>query len=191
MNLKKTKLNLLVLILTFLMITISGCTEQPDNNKEDNKDEGDDFTFTTLEGVEKNLSDYRGKVVVLDMWATWCSPCQYQMLELKKLYDYYSEYDLEILSIDIDTSETVSQIQEFISQFAYYGYNLEWTFGMEKDSLDIYMEEGGIPTLCIFDKQGHLYFRHVGLSYFDEIPSNWPSDQPDPMLLKEKIDVLI
>ena len=62
---------------------------------------------------------------------------------------------------------------------------------MEKDSLDGYMKEGGIPTLCIFDQQGNLHFRHVGLSFFNQIPSEWPSDQPEPPLLKEKIDELI
>jgi len=187
MDLKKATLIFFTIISIFSMIITSGCTAPSENNK----DNGDDFTFTILEGSEKNLSDYRGKVVVLDMWATWCAPCQYQMLELKKLYDHYSKNDLQIISIDIDPSETVSQIQDFINQFANYGYNLEWTFGMEKDNLDRYMKEGGIPTLCIFDKQGNLYFRHAGLSFFNQVPSDWPSDQPEPTLLKEKIDELI
>jgi len=156
----------------------------------DNGGDGEDFTFKTLEGKEKKLSDYRGKIVVLDLWATWCSPCQGQMLELRKIYQHYSKDELQILSIDIDSRETVDQIKDFKQQFAYYGYSLDWTFGLEKDSLDKYMPEAGIPTLAIFNQQGNLKYRHAGLSYFNEIPENYPTDQPEPPLLKEKIDEL-
>ena len=190
MNKRNSSLTFLIILSILLIVIFSGCIESSQNNNESN-DEGEDFTFTALDGSEKHLSDYRGKVVILDMWAAWCSPCRYQMLELKKAYDYYSKNNLQILSLDIDSSETVAQIQDFIDQFANYGYDLEWTFGMEKDDLDRYMEESAIPTLCIFDQKGTLHFRHAGLSYFNQIPLDWPPDQPEPPLLKEKIDELM
>jgi len=169
-------------------INNDGLSDDKTNN---GHDVGEDFTFTTLEGKEKKLSNYRGKVVVLDLWATWCEPCQTQMLELRKIYQYYDMTELQILSVDVGIGETASQIIDFKQQFANYGYSLDWTFGLEKDNLDEYMPESGIPTLVIFDQQGNLKYRHVGFSFFNEIPDNFPANQPKPPLLKEKIDELL
>lgn len=113
------------------------------------------------------------------------------MLELLKIYQHYDEQDVQILSIDIYNSETLDQIKDFIQEFADYGYHLNWTFGKEKDSLDKYMPEGSIPTIAIFDQDGTLTYRHSGLAFFDQIPKEYPTNQPTPPLLKQKIDVLI
>jgi len=191
MNTKKLSIAFGIIAMLTLVSTFSGCTESEAEESEITLDMGDEFTFITLDNTEQQLSDYRGKIVVLDMWATWCQPCQYQMLELKKVYEHYDSDDVQILSIDIDNRETLTLIQQFKDEFAKYDYALEWTFGLVKDSLDEYMTEGAIPTLAIFDQQGNLTFRHAGISYFEDIPSNYPADQPQPPLLKEQIDLLL
>ena len=178
----------IILIVVFAIVASSAVyiLNQPSEN------EGDDFIYTSLDGSTKRLSDYRGKVVLVDMWATWCSPCIYEMVELHKLYNSYSRDDLEIISINIDYREGIQQIQDFLDQFEEDGYTLNWQFGMEiDDNLVKYMNEGTIPTLCIFDQQGNLKFRHTGLSFYNEIPSNWPSSSEEPPLLSPIVEELI
>ena len=181
-------ISVVIVIIAISGIYASTLSDQPSENNNSEVDEGDDFAFTALGGSEMHLSDYRGKIVILDMWATWCSPCQYQMLDLKKAYDNYSRNELEILSINIDSREDVQQIRDFIDQFAQYGYELNWIFGMEDDSLDGYMPSGSIPTLCIFDQKGNLYFSHEGFSPYSEIPEGFPEDT---ITLVQKIEELI
>lgn len=182
---KKLSIVVIVVLLILILSILSGCFDSSNN---DGSNGGEDFVFTTLDGSKKNLSDYRGKVVILDLWATWCQPCQIQMLELKKAYENYSRDDLEILSVDIQPGETAQLIQSFIDEFAKYGIELNWVFGLEYDNLDKYMTEDAIPTLAIFDQKGNLYFRHAGLSFFSEIPPGVPPDTPK---LAPKIDKLL
>jgi thiol-disulfide isomerase/thioredoxin len=193
---QKKKFNriwLYIVIFVFAIVAFSAIfiLSQP-SNQPSNNNEGDDFTYTSLDGGIKSLSDHRGKIVIVDMWATWCSPCVYEMIELYKLYNNYSRNDLEVISINIANEDT-QKIQDFIYQFENdLGYTLNWEFGMEIDNnLDKYMQEAAIPTLCVFDQQGILKFRHAGLSFYNEIPSNWPSESDEPPLLSPIVEELM
>lgn len=149
---------------------------------------GTDFSFYDLSGNIKYLSDYTGKVVVLDLWATSCSPCQYQMIELKKLYDNYTSDQVKILSVNIESSDTASVIKDFMNQFEQIGYKLEWFFGNQKDSLLDYMPGGAIPAITIFDKEGQIVLKKSGLAFYNQVPQGYPSDT---LILKNEIDKLL
>jgi thiol-disulfide isomerase/thioredoxin len=140
----------------------------------------DDFTFTRLNGKNDKLSNYRGKVVIVDMWATWCNPCKAVMPELKKAYDDTSRDEVEIISINIDARETAKMIQDFIDEFAESGIELNWIFGMDTGDVlsEKYMKEGAIPTLAIFDQKGRLHFRKAGVVAYEEIPYYFPETTP-------------
>jgi cytochrome c biogenesis protein CcmG/thiol:disulfide interchange protein DsbE len=168
---KNIKVVSVLFFLVFFLSVFAGCTEEK-------SDTGEDFAFTTLDGETTHLSDYRGKVVILDMWATWCSPCQLQMLELRKVYENYSRNDVEIFSIDIDQRETIQQINSFLDIYNENSYELTWIFGMDDGSIwDTYkVGSGGIPALCIFDRDGALTFSHEGLTVYNETPQGYPSD---------------
>jgi thiol-disulfide isomerase/thioredoxin len=150
----------------------------------------DDFTFSLLNGKNDKLSNYRGKVVLVDMWATWCNPCSAVMPELKKAYDDTSRDEVEIISINIDARENAKMIQDFIDEFAESGIELNWIFGMDTGNVlsEKYMKEGAIPTLAIFDQMGRLHFRKAGVVAYEEIPYYFPDTTP---LLAPIIDELL
>lgn len=152
-------------ILIIIVLITSGFYVLATLNESDQRIK-EDFIFTSVDGNEIHLSSYRGKIVILDMWATWCSPCLSQMTELKNIYEHYSRENLEIFSLDVDTSETFQQIQYFKDSFkAQEGIELNWIFGKDDGSIwqKYKMGNGGIPTLCIFDQEGKLYFQDEGV----------------------------
>jgi len=124
------------------------------------------------------------------MWATWCGPCSYQMVELRKTYDSYDRNDLEIISLNIDSRENTQVINDYIEDFKnQYEIELDWIFGQDDGSVwEKYMIGGGIPTLYIFDQKGGIYLFHEGVAFFSEIPQGMPEDS---VILKQKIDKLL
>jgi thiol-disulfide isomerase/thioredoxin len=166
-----------ILIILLLIVSVFYILINLDDVDQSNNE---DFIFTSLDGNEIHFNSYRGKIVILDLWATWCSPCRTQMIELKKIYDKYPRDELEILSIDVDTSETFQQIQDFRDSFKVQeGIELNWFFGKDDGSIwqKYKMSKGGIPTLCIFDQEGNLYFQGEGVK--------------DSVTLTQKIDDLL
>jgi len=163
-----------IVLLLLLLSLLSGCLELPidDNNNGNGSDGGEDFVFTTVNSNVKHLSDYRGKVVIMDMWAIWCGPCLAQMLEFEKIYGNYSRGDLEIISINIESTETLPYIQDFLANpephypSEYHGYNFDfdWVFGNDDGSVweEYQMPGRGIPTIYIFDQNGTVYYSEEG-----------------------------
>jgi thiol-disulfide isomerase/thioredoxin len=169
---KKELFAVLLLVSSFLFL--SGCLDSSEN------DVGDEFVFQDIDGIQIRLSSYRGKVVILDMWATWCNPCHAVMPELKKIYDNYSRDELEIMSVDIDLRESVELIESFIDWFEdQYDTELNWIFGQDDGSIsEKYMNESAIPTLAVFDQKGRLYYRKAGVHAYKEIPVGFPENTP-------------
>ncbi len=178
----------LILVIT-VTTALTGCTNTSQNTDNINSGTSENFRFELPDGTDMELKDYRGKIVILDMWATWCQPCQYQMLELLKAYQNYSD-NIEILSINVDASETNQDIVDFIDLFADYGYHLNWVFGNEVDDTSKYKIEpnSGIPSICFFDREGRILYKHVGVMMYDTFPAGWTGEK---ILLKDKIDEYI
>jgi thiol-disulfide isomerase/thioredoxin len=75
-----------------------------------------DFTLTNLDGKAHSLAEYRGKVVVLNFWATWCLPCREEMPMLSKLALKYDEKDVAFLAASIDDVQTQPKIARFLEK---------------------------------------------------------------------------
>jgi peroxiredoxin len=116
-----------------------------------------DFTFPGLDGKMVSLSDYRGKVVLVNIWATWCPPCVEEMPSMEKLYQKLKGKDFEILAVSID-SLGVKAVAPFMKKH-------KLTFPALIDSagtLRTSYRTTGIPESFIIDKDGILVEKIIG-----------------------------
>ncbi len=114
-----------------------------------------DFTLYDIDNHAFNLSEFRGKVVILDFMATWCVPCNYMMKNLKEISDKYP--DIVIISIDVDSTESVEQLRNFKEK-----YNASWIFAIDTAGVGKKYSVTGIPKTVIINPEGEISFAHVG-----------------------------
>jgi len=117
------------------------------------------FTLESLSGKPVSLTDFRGKVVILDFWASWCGPCRMAMPELKKLYDKYHAQGLEVLSLN--QGESKNEVSSFIRE-----QNFPFTVLLDyKGEVGRMYKVSGIPAFYLLDKKGNVVLHEVGFSY--------------------------
>ena len=109
-----------------------------------------DFLLATLDGGEVRLSDLRGKAVILNLWATWCSPCRKEMPQFVQAYDEYRDDGLEIIALNVQ--ESASIIQPFVDDFG-----IDFTVALDKRGAvsDDYRIIG-LPTTYFIDREGFV-----------------------------------
>ena len=113
--------------------------------------------------AQVNLSDYRGKVVVLDFWATWCPPCRKGIPDLIELKNDYKNDDVEVIGISLDSftrgGETKNDVVPFIKE---YGINYPIVIG-DPTVAQNYGGINSIPTSFVIDKDGFIVSYYQGL----------------------------
>jgi cytochrome c biogenesis protein CcmG, thiol:disulfide interchange protein DsbE len=111
-----------------------------------------DFTAYTLDSVPKakRLADYRGQVVMLNVWATWCLPCRVEMPSIEALHKDYGPKGLKIVAVSIDDPGTDSAIRAFARQYGLTFEILHDPKGQITDSYDI----SGYPETFIVGRDG-------------------------------------
>ena len=119
------------------------------------------FTLPFLEGESAALSAFKGKVVILNFWATWCPPCRDEMPSMEILYQRYKDNGLEMLAVNL--RENINTVQQFIKTNNY-------TFPIPLDLDGRVSSQYGItsiPTTYIIDKDGKIIGRVVGSIHWD------------------------
>ena len=121
-----------------------------------------DFDIVTTDGRTIKLSEYRGKVVVVDFWATWCPPCREEVPQLVRLAEQNRARGIEVIGLHIDDRgrSSPSAIKKFITQF-----DINYTVGMASDEMfTAYLgtEEDTIPQTLVFDRKGNAVAHFVG-----------------------------
>lgn len=111
-----------------------------------------EFVFTPVGGGKpSSLRDFRGKVVLLDFWATWCGPCKKEMPNLKKLVEKHGKDGLEVIGISLDEDE--KELKEYVKE-----NDISWTQVVGKSAAE-FADRWGIeyiPMLFVIDRQGKL-----------------------------------
>lgn len=124
-----------------------------------------EFKLKDLSGKEIKLSDYKGKVVVVNFWATWCGPCRVEVPDLVKLRGLYHDRGLEVIGISLDDEEDREEVVNFVKTFK---VNYPVVMG-DLEVLRAYGQIDSIPVTFIIDRRGAVRYRHIGMITFDEI----------------------
>jgi thiol-disulfide isomerase/thioredoxin len=115
-----------------------------------------DFSLSVLEGETKSLSSYKGKVVFLNFWATWCGPCRVEMPSMEAVYNKFSDKGLEMLAVNCD--EDNAAVRSFIKN---EGFSFPVLLDLDgKVSANYGIQS--IPTTFLVDRDGMIILRLVG-----------------------------
>ncbi|GIV54283.1 MAG: hypothetical protein KatS3mg039_0801 [Candidatus Kapaibacterium sp.] len=142
-----------------------------------------DAVLTSLDGHQRRLSELKGKVVVLDFWATWCGPCRVSMPYMQKLYEKYRDNpDVEILLVNCweRVDDRSGHVKKFLAN------NPDYTFPVVLDLHDEIVSGfgvTGIPTKFYLDRDGVVQFREVGFPGADVFLEE-SSDRIDALLAR-------
>lgn len=118
------------------------------------------FPLVTLDGKPANLNDFKGKVIFLNLWATWCPPCVAEMPSIHKLYEKTSREDVAFVMLTLD--EDLEKARKFVKR-------KEYTFPVYglKEDLPALFETTVIPTTYIIDRNGKIVLRKEGMAKYD------------------------
>lgn len=167
----KVKKVLFVLMILFLTTGNFGCQKTGKSNNAENKrvdstnnvsttktnDLAPEFTLKLTDGKDIKLSDHKGKIIIIDFWATWCFPCRRGIPDLVDIQKKYPK-DVVVIGISLDT-ETIDDVIPFIKHF---GINYPIAYGTA-EVVYAYGNIESIPTSFIVNQSGKIVDKHIGL----------------------------
>jgi len=162
---------ILLLILT-LGLLVTGCSPPSEPSEARIGGRAPDFELNSLDGQTISLSDFRGKPVLLNFWASWCGPCVFEMPFLQEIYDEWSGKGLILLAVNI--GESSSKVKEFLQK---HNLSLPVLLDTKKVAAQKY-NIAAIPTTFFIDKDGII--REIFLGAF-----------PDKEVIEKKLSKII
>jgi peroxiredoxin len=145
-------------------LSITGCNTYSSTVKaavlaEKTRKTAPDFALKDANGKTVKLSDYRGKVVLLSFWATWCGPCQIEMPWFKDFEQNYKDKNFSVLGISLDEPGDWKSVKRYIEDNK---INYRIVMGTEEIA-QLYGEVDSLPTNFIIDREGRVAAVHIGL----------------------------
>ena len=124
-----------------------------------------DFTVLDTDGNEVQLSDYRGKPVVLNFWATWCYYCKVEMPDFNKAYEKYPDVQFLMVNATDGVQETMASAKEYIAQ---EGFGFDVFFDTQLNAVNAYYVTG-FPSTFFIDANGDLVTYSSGMLDFETL----------------------
>jgi len=165
-----------LLFLSLAAVGLVGCNQHPTSRpqpKQGVTKAGEigsrlpDFSVKDLQGREISSADLRGKVVLIDFWATWCQPCKKEMPGYQKLLDRYGSRGMAVVGFKFDTMRDMEDPVQFAKRIG-----VRYPLAVAADELK--QKFGGIeglPTTLLYDRDGILRNKVIGFEYTDIIES--------------------
>ncbi len=119
-----------------------------------------ELNLQTLAGEVRSLAAYRGQVVVLNFWATWCGPCREEMPLLEKLYREYRGRGVVVIGASVDAEATEARIEPFVRA---HGLTFPIWKGARLSQVEEFTGEQALPATVLLDRQGRIRRRWVGV----------------------------
>ncbi|MEK6758831.1 MAG: TlpA disulfide reductase family protein [Deltaproteobacteria bacterium] len=126
------------------------------------------FTLMDINGRAVSLSSFKGKVVFIDFWASWCPPCKVEFPELIRLMERYNGEDVALLAVNVDQKR--SHAVDFLKKFSVIPASFHLLLDGESQVIKIY-NASAMPTSFILDKNGVV--RHIHFGYRETDRKKW------------------
>ena len=125
------------------------------------------LTFETLDGQPASLADFAGKVVVLNLWATWCAPCREEMPSLDRLQAQFADRDLIVLTLSVDRAGP-ERVQKFLDEI---GVKQVHVYRDPKAAATRAVRVPGLPATILVNRKGEEVGRVLGIAQWDGPPA--------------------
>lgn len=146
-----------------------------------------DFALATLSGGELKLDDYRGQVVLLNFWGTWCEPCKREMPALQSAYEQFGGQGLAVIGVNLTDDERVqggdeAKIRLFLEQFGVTYPTVLDTEGAVTNAYRVFP----LPTSFFIDPEGRIRYVHVGELTLNDVSARFAELKQEAAALSAK-----
>jgi len=153
-------------VLLVLVVLVAACKQrekpaQPQEARQTGVEVGakmPEYAALNLDGSKFDLAQHRDKVVLVNVWATWCGPCRFEIPELQKMHDHYGPRGFEVIGVSVDESGAES-VKQFVDE-----HQMTYPIALDAEGkLATLLHTTVLPTSVLVDRKGTIVWKQKGL----------------------------